>query len=88
MLWDINKLLELKLDILCASELLILTSFPFDLLFILLFASIWVLVDTEPTICDLGSTEFFAAYTRSFRKIAGPPIPVPKIAANPASSLK
>ena len=86
-LWETNKLFELEADMLLASELLALTPFSSDLLFPCFDKSVWVLSDTDPTICDLVSTEVCAAYTRSLGKIAIPVVPVPKIAANAASSL-
>ncbi|TGA93540.1 hypothetical protein [Lactobacillus johnsonii] len=85
---EISKLFELEADILLASELLVLTPFSSDLLFPFFDKSVCVLSDTDPTICDLASTEVCAAYTRSLGKIAAPVAPVPKIAAKPASSLR
>ncbi len=73
---------------LLASELLVLTPFSSDLLFPFFDKSVCVLSDTDPTICDLASTEVCAAYTRSLGKIAAPVAPVPKIAAKAASSLR
>ena len=77
----------LEVDRLCTSELLILFSFSVDLLFTWFEIPVWVFSDTDPTIWDLASTEVCAAYTRSLGKIAIPVVPVPKIAANAASSL-
>lgn len=82
---EILRLLEV--DRLCTSELLILFSFSVDLLFTWFEIPVWVFSDTDPTIWDLASTEVCAAYTRSLGKIAIPVVPVPKIAANAASSL-
>lgn len=82
---EILRLLEV--DRLCTSELLILFSFSVDLLFTWFETPVWVLSDTDPTIWDLASTEVCAAYTRSLGKIAISVVPVPKLAANAASSL-
>ena len=87
-LWDSCVLLEAEVDLVLSSEALILKVLLSDLLPVVSDAPLLIKSETDPTTCDFGSTEVWAAYTRPFGSRAPPVAPTPRIVARPAISFR